>query len=82
MRQTARKAIPATIAYGTESADLAHRVIGLMLVSLFPALFWTGLVAAVGSVLGHSMNPIALATFGVAIAAFCATVGQAFLSRN
>jgi hypothetical protein len=81
MQQQAQRAITA-IAYREERADIPHRIIGLLLVSLVPAVFWTGLVATVGTALGHTMNPTALATFGLAIAAFCAALGQVFLSRN
>lgn len=61
--------------YTVEKADAGtHRFAGLLIVSLFPALFWTGLVALGASALGHPVDPLALATIGVAIATFLAAV--------
>jgi hypothetical protein len=55
---------------------------GLLIVSLFPALFWTALVAGVGAAIGHSPSPAALMIFGFAVAAFLAAVGHALFSRT
>jgi hypothetical protein len=57
-----------------DSDQGSHRVAGLLIVSLFPALFWTGLLALVGGVIGQPLDPLALATIGAAIAAFLAAV--------
>jgi hypothetical protein len=51
-------------------------------VSLFPALFWTALIAGIGSAVGHSPSAVSLMTIGTAIAVFCAGVGQMLLNRN
>ena len=50
----------------------SHRLVGLALVSLFPALFWTGILALLGGAIGQPLDPLALATIGAAIAAFLA----------
>lgn len=60
---------------GAESG--AHRVAGIVIVSLFPALFWTGLLALIGTAIGQPIDPLALATIGAAIAAFLAAVVSA-----
>ena len=62
--------------------DATHQFIGLLVVALFPALFWMAAAAGIGAVIGHSPTPVALMTFGAAVAAFCAVVGQALFSRN
>lgn len=61
--------------------DAAHPVAGLLIISLFPALFWTALVAGIGAAVGHLPSPMALATFGAAIAAFLAAVFHALHTR-
>jgi hypothetical protein len=63
------------------SGDAAYRTAGLMIVSIFPALFWTGLFALTGSALGQPPSVLALATLGAAIAAFLAAVANALFSR-
>ena len=62
--------------------EVSHRFAGLLIVSLFPALFWTALAAGVGASVGHALSPVALMTFGTAIAAFCAAMFQALVSRT
>ena len=59
----------------TESGDQSsHRLTGLAIISVIPALFWTALLAVVGNAIGHALDPLALATIGAAIAAFLAAV--------
>jgi hypothetical protein len=55
----------------------SHRLAGLLIVSLFPALFWTGLLALAGNAIGQPLDPLALATIGAAIAAFLAAAVSA-----
>lgn len=62
--------------------DAANRLTGLLIMSLFPALFWTALVAGIGAAIGHVPSPLTLATFAAAVAAFLAAVGHALLSRS
>jgi hypothetical protein len=54
--------------------DNSHRLAGLAIVSVIPALFWTAVLAVVGNAIGHALDPLALATIGAAIAAFLAAV--------
>jgi hypothetical protein len=62
--------------------EASYRFAGLLIVSLFPALFWTALIAGIGSAVGHSPSAVSLMTIGTAIAVFCAGVGQMLFSRN
>jgi hypothetical protein len=62
--------------------EASHQVAGLLIVSLFPALFWTALIAGVGSAVGLCPSAVSLMTIGTAIAVFCAGVGQMLFSRN
>ena len=62
--------------------EASYRFAGLLIVSLFPALFWTALIAGIGSAVGHSPSAVTLMTIGTAIAVFCAGVGQMLFSRN
>ncbi len=59
----------------TETGDQgSHRLAGLAIVSVIPALFWTAVLAVGGNAIGHTLDPLALATIGAAIAAFLAAV--------
>ncbi len=74
--------MPAAIQSRTQSAVATsehgtHRLVGLAVVSLFPALFWTGVLALAGGVIGQPLDPLALATIGSAIAVFLAAVVSA-----
>ena len=66
----------------TREHDDAHQFIGLLIVALFPALFWMAAAAGIGAAIGHAPAPVALMTFGATVAAFCALIGQALFSRN
>lgn len=59
----------------------SHRLIGLLIVALVPALFWSGLIALVGYALGYSVSPYMLATIGASIAAFLALVMKALTAQ-
>jgi hypothetical protein len=61
--------------------DASYRLVGLLVVSLFPALFWTAVLAAGAFALGVSLSPLALATVGAAIAALLAGVFNALTAR-
>ncbi|MEI9901399.1 MAG: hypothetical protein WDN31_16090 [Hyphomicrobium sp.] len=54
----------------------------MLVVSLFPALFWTVSVAGIGSAVGHSPSAASLMVFGTAVAAFCAAVFHALATRG
>ena len=70
------------VAHAREHDDAPHQFIGLLIVALFPALFWMAAAAGIGAAIGQSPAPLALMTFGAAVAAFCAVIGQALFSRN
>ena len=55
----------------TEDADTGkYRFAGTLLASLFSALFWTGLLAAVGAASGYPPSSLLLVTMGTAIAGY------------
>ncbi len=62
--------------------DASHQFAGLLIISLFPALFWTSLIAGIGAAVGHTPSLLALATFAAAVAAFLAAVGHALIARS
>jgi hypothetical protein len=70
------------IARTREHDEATHQFIGLIIVALFPALFWMAVAAGIGAAVGHAPSPMALMAFGTAVAAFCAVIGQALFSRN
>jgi len=61
--------------------EASYRLLGLLIVSLFPALFWTTVAAVGASALGAPLSPLALATIGAAIAAFLAAVFNQLFAR-
>jgi len=70
------------VARARTAEGASHQLIGLLIISLFPAAFWTALIAGVGSVIGHSPSLVSLMTFGAAVAAFLAAVGYALIVRS
>jgi hypothetical protein len=75
-------AAKSTVSLDLEGArEASYRLVGLLIVSLFPALFWTTVLAIAGLALGTPLSPLALATVGAAIAAVLATVFNALFSR-
>lgn len=76
--QTAAK----VLARPRTSEDAVYQFAGMLVVSLFPALFWTLAIAGIGSAVGHAPSAAALMVFGTAIAAFCASVFHALLIRR
>lgn len=71
----------ARIAHAREHEDAIYRFTGLLIIALFPALFWTALVAGIGAALGQIPSPLALMVFGSGVAGFCVTVSQMLFSR-
>ena len=61
--------------------EASFRLLGVLVVSLFPALFWTALLAAGAFTFGVALSPLALATVGAAIAAVLAGVFTALTAR-
>lgn len=76
--QTAAK----VIARARSQEDALYQLGGMLLVSLFPAVFWTLSVAGIGAAVGRSPSVMSLMVFGTAVAAFCASVFQAIASRR
>jgi hypothetical protein len=58
-----------------------HRLTGVLIASVFPALAWTGLLAAVGAAIGNPPGTLLLMTVGTVIAGFLAAVLRALLAR-
>ena len=65
------------IAQTRDHEDSGYHFAGMLIVSLFPALFWTLAIAGAGAALGHIPSTTALIVFGTAVAAFCAAIFQA-----
>lgn len=64
------------------SSRLADRLLGLSLMAIVPALFWTALLAMVAPVFGFAPSGTGLATFGVTVAAFLGCVCCALTSQS
>ncbi len=75
-------ATKSTIGHDVEATrEASYKLVGLLIVSLIPALFWTALLAVGAFALGTPLSPLALATVGAAIAALLAAVFNALLAR-
>jgi hypothetical protein len=64
-----------------DDCEASYRLGGLLIVSLFPALFWTTVLAFGSNALGAPLSRLTLATVGAAIAALLAAVFNALVSR-
>lgn len=64
------------------SSRLSDRLLGLSLMAILPALFWTALPAMTAPALGFAPSGIALATFGITVATFLGCVCCALTSRD
>ena len=67
--------------YVEDDREASYRLAGLLIVSLFPALFWTTVLAFGSFELGAPLSPLTLATVGAAIAALLAAVFNALVTR-
>jgi hypothetical protein len=67
--------------YVEDDRETSYRLAGRLIVSLFPALFWTTVLAFGSFTLGAPLSPLTLATVGAAIAALLAAVFNALVSR-
>jgi hypothetical protein len=70
------------IARTRTNEDAAYQLAGMLIVSLFPALFWTLSIAGIGAAVGYSFSALSLATFGAAVATFCGTVFQVMTTQR
>jgi hypothetical protein len=77
-----RTATKAAISRSPHQDDAGHQFAGMMIVSLFPALFWTASIAGLGSLAGYSPSTAALTAFGAAVALVCASVFQMLVHRS
>ncbi len=64
-----------------EAGDAAYRIMGLAVIALVPALFWTAVVAAAGTATGNPLSTAMLATVFAAIATFLFTAVSALFAR-
>lgn len=70
---------PALDAYARRPVRLSDRAIGLSLVAIVPAMFWTVLVAIAGLLLNHPLSPAALAMTAAAIAGFLLIIASGLM---
>lgn len=61
---------------------LAERLVGLAVMSLLPALFWTVVIAAVATSIGTPMTTRAMVETGLGIAGFLAIVTAAITVQD
>jgi len=61
--------------------DAAFELLGLTILALVPALFWTGIAAAIGAALGYPLSAATLATVGAAIATFLFSAMMTLFAR-
>ena len=66
---------------GTEGFAI-HRLAGLVIVALLPALFWTVLVSVIASALGYNLSLLVLTGTATAIAVFLGTIYAAITSGS
>lgn len=69
-------------AAGQRTSVLSDRTIGILVISLVPALIWMGLIAAGGWLIGADIPFYALAMCGLGIGLFLAAVGAAVTARS
>ncbi|PPC85889.1 MAG: hypothetical protein CTY39_06160 [Hyphomicrobium sp.] len=62
--------------------DLRPRVIGLMIASLTPAIFWTGIIAGMANLAGADIERSALMLCGVATALFAGVACAPIIFRK
>lgn len=62
--------------------DRVFKATGLAFAALVPALFWTGLIAAAGPLLGYAVPPAALMALGATIALFLTAVCAPIMLRT
>jgi hypothetical protein len=58
-----------------------YRLLGLSIMALVPALFWTGMLALAGIIFGAPFSAPVLACTGVAIATFIYSAMNAFFVK-
>ena len=71
-----------TVSTAAAGWRLHDKVVGLALASIVPALFWTAIVAGVGTLAGAPPSAAVLLTTGIVIAAFLASVVGGLVLRR
>jgi hypothetical protein len=61
--------------------ETTHQLMGVLAVALFSALFWSGLMAAVGAIIGHPPSAFVLMTVAASIAGFLVVVVSRLVAR-
>lgn len=64
------------------ATQISDKAAGILLASLLPAVFWTAMVALVGSAVGQTPAAATLVTVGVSIAAFLAVIVGSLVARQ
>lgn len=64
------------------ATQISDKAAGILLASVLPAVFWTAIVALVGSAVGQTPAAATLLTVGVSIAAFLGVVVGSLVARQ
>lgn len=67
------------IVFGSERPD--HQLLGALIASLFSAMVWTGLLAAMGAAVGRAPGAIVLMTVATVIPGFLAGALRLLFAR-
>jgi hypothetical protein len=78
----ASDALPAQDAFSLSPISMGDRLLGLMVMAVLPALFWTALVAVAAPVLGYATSGLMLMKIGGGIGFFLACVCCAVTARR
>ena len=73
---------PEAVRIGAKPVALSDRALGLLIMSVAPALFWVGLIALIGWALGSPPPGYVLALGGAIIAAFLAMLCSALIAKS
>lgn len=66
----------------TQRAPIADKLLGLLLMTVAPAMFWTGCLAGAGWALGTPVRSVTLASVAVIITAFLGVICAALSNRG
>ena len=72
---------PADALIGTGFGTVSGRTVGIAIASIIPAMFWTAIIWSFCSVIGSSVSAGMLASVGLSILAFVASVCDAIFPR-
>lgn len=78
----ARSAADTISAAARSADDRMFKAAGLAFAALVPALFWTGVIAAAGPMLGYAVAPAALVALGASITLFLTAVCAPIILRT